>query len=211
MRAIAGRALIFLLAVAGCNTAPEPTAAVRGKVKFEKYCAQCHLESGYGNPDIAAPAIAGLPEWYITRQLDKYRAGIRGAHFDDIEGFRMRPMSLTLRSGDDVAEVASYVSSLPPTMPAASVSGDPEKGKSLYATCTACHGAEGKGNEQLGSPPLTQTHDWYLVTQLKKFKGGVRAYDDRDTWGATMAPMAAGLTDEQAMNDVVAYIHTLRK
>ena len=216
MRATHALALAAAATVAaGCNTAPPPSAAVRGKHQFENYCMPCHGPEGHGNPDIAAPSIAGLPEWYVVRQLQKYRAGVRGSHADDIEGFRMRPMSLALQSEQAVQDVAAYVAAIPP-IPASQLTpsvegGHAEKGKELYATCTACHGADGKGNEALGAPILTQTHDWYLLTQLKKFKNGARAYDEADTWGATMVPMAQSLADEQAMKDVVAYIQTLRK
>ncbi len=204
-----------LLVVAGCNTAPAPTPAVKGKAHFENYCAPCHGEQGHGsNPQVGAPAIAGLPEWYVERQLTKYRNGMRGDHAQDIEGYRMRPMSLALRSERAVGEVSEYVSKLPAVYPARTFTEEEasaEKGKSLYGTCTACHGANALGQEALGAPPLTRTHDWYLARQLYKFKRGARAYDEGDTWGATMVPMATGLADEQAMRDVTAYILTLRK
>ena len=205
-------ALGLLLASSGCNTAPPPTSAARGKHQYDNYCMPCHGEAGHGNPDIAAPSIAGLDEWYVKRQLDKYRSGVRGANYDDHEGFRMRSMSLALVSETAVQDVSAYVATMRASEPPPSLeSGDATRGKALYATCTACHGAEGKGNEVLGAPPLTRTHDWYLLAQLKKFKYGSRAYDDRDTWGATMVPMAQALADEQDMKDVVAYIQTLRK
>jgi len=181
----------------------------RGEYLFSNYCAPCHQASGIGKPNVAAPAIAGLPQWYVQRQLENYRNDLRGYHYDDIEGLRMKPMSRALMSDTDVALVAEYVSTLAPVQPEPTLDGDAEKGKALYGTCTACHMAEGTGNEALGSPPLLNTHDWYLLTQLKKFKGGVRGA--KDQYGRSMAPMANGLQDEQAMKDVVAYIQTLRK
>ena len=200
-----GFAVSMVAYSSGCATA---AGTERGEYLFSNYCAPCHTGAGIGKPNVAAPAIAGLPQWYVQRQLMNYRADLRGYHFDDLEGLRMKPMSRTLMSDTDVAIVAEYVSGLPATQPAPTLDGDAEKGKALFATCTACHQANGLGNEQLGAPPLTTTHDWYLVTQLKKFKGGVRG--QKDQYGKSMYPMAQGLQDEQAMKDVVAYVMTLR-
>jgi cytochrome c553 len=192
----------------GCQSAPA-AGPERGEYLFTNYCTPCHMGNGAGKPEVAAPAIAGLPVSYVERQLFNYRNDLRGYHFDDIEGLRMKPMSRTLMSDTDVKTVAAYVSQMAPHRPAPSLDGDAEKGKALYTTCSACHQPDGLGNEALNAPPLVNTHDWYLVTQLKKFKGGVRG--QRDAIGKSMAPMAAGLTDEQAMKDVVAYVQTLRK
>ena len=172
-------------------------------------CGSCHGEKGEGDKVIGAPAIAGLPKWYVRRQLDSFRTGMRGAHPDDIEGLRMRPMSRQMKSQEEVDTVATYVSQLPAQKPAPTVKGDPAKGKAAYAVCLACHGPEGKGNEQLNAPRINAQHDWYLVTQLHKFRAGVRDYMPNDTIGATMRPMSMTLTNEEAINDVVAYISTL--
>lgn len=56
-------------------------------------CATCHGVQGEGNVSIQAPSIAALPAWYVEVQLLKFRTGARGAHPDDLEGLRMRPMS----------------------------------------------------------------------------------------------------------------------
>jgi cytochrome c oxidase subunit 2 len=196
---------------AGCQVAPAATAEF-GAGDFDNYCSQCHGAEGAGKESIGAPSIAGLPDWYLMEELHKFRSGARGTHFDDMEGHRMRPMSLTLRTETDVQAVAAYVSSMKPVPPPPSLQGgDPEKGKQLYAVCNACHGPEAAGNKDIGSPPLTVQPDWYLVRQLGKFKGGIRGANPKDLKGAQMRPMAQGLADEQAMKDVVAYIQTLRK
>jgi len=52
--------------------------------------------------------------------------------------------------------------------------------------------------------------DWYLVTQLKNFKQGIRGAHPKDLYGPQMASMAEILSDDQATNDLVAYINTLR-
>ena len=52
--------------------------------------------------------------------------------------------------------------------------------------------------------------DWYLVTQLKNFKQGVRGAHPKDMYGPQMALMAETLVDDRAINDLVAYINGLR-
>jgi cytochrome c553 len=181
----------------------------RGRELFQ-LCSQCHGPDGGGSPVTLAPSIAGLPEWYVERQLSHFRDGIRGTHFDDIAGMRMRPMARWIPSDADVKIVAAYVASLPPVKPAPMLQGgDPARGQTLFAPCTACHGADAKGNQALNAPPLNHASDWYLITQLKNFKAGIRGANPQDTTGALMRPMAQLLVDEQAMKDVIAYIMTL--
>jgi len=173
-------------------------------------CAQCHGDQGLGNPDVEAPAIAGLPGWYLEATLEKFRAGGRGTHPEDIAGMRMRPMSMWLRDDADITHVSAYVASLPPQRPEPLLEGgDASRGASLYAVCIACHMPDGSGNPALNSPPLRHASDWYLLSQLQKFKGGIRGSNPMDTNGALMVGMAQTLADEQAMKDVVAHIMTL--
>jgi cytochrome c553 len=189
---------------------PSAQDLARGHQLYE-LCLQCHGTVGQGNRLALAPAIAGLPQWYVESQIQKFRAGHRGGHFDDIAGMRMRPMSLALKSDADVTAVAAYVASLAATKPAPQLEGgDVTRGQALYAPCTACHGPDGAGNQALFGPPLRGASDWYLLTQLSNFKAGVRGTKQGDMSGSLMAPMAATLTDEQAMRDVIAYIQTLK-
>jgi len=198
-----------LLASAGCATAPVEGPA-RGDLLFTNYCAPCHGEGAAGDHLIGAPAIAGLPEWYLLEQLHKYRTGLRGAHRDDVEGLRMRPMSRTLMSESDVQLVAAHVAGMSTGRAAPSLEGaDQANGAKLFVTCTACHGPDAAGNEQLHAPPLTVQQDWYLDRQLHKFKAGVRGANPKDTFGMQMRPMAQTLPDDQAIKDVVAHIQTL--
>jgi cytochrome c553 len=106
----------------------------------------CHNADGSGNAAVGAPNIAGMKEWYVERELDKFRSGVRGMHFSDVEGMRMRPMALSLTSEDDVKAVARYVETLPPVPAAHIAPGDPKGRRSaLYATCSSCHGDNGVG------------------------------------------------------------------
>lgn len=201
--------LAFLMS-AGCFSATG-TEVPRGEVVFTNNCTRCHGPSGQGNPDIAAPSIAGLPGWYVETQLANFRGGIRGAHGDDAEGLRMRPMARAIRD-TDIAEVAVHVANLKPhPVDYSAVEGDPEKGEALYGTCVACHGPDGKGMKALHAPPIGQVYPWYFKTQIHKFQNGIRGAHPEDTWGATMVPMSMTLTSEQDVNDVISYIATLPK
>ena len=60
----------------------------------------------------AAPAIAGLDQWYIEMQLGKFRSGLRGRHFDDISGMPS-PIVNTVRSGRLVASALISLLVLP--------------------------------------------------------------------------------------------------
>ncbi|MGI9286362.1 MAG: c-type cytochrome [Pseudomonadales bacterium] len=84
-----------------------------------------------------------------------------------------------------------------------------ETGQALYGPCAACHGAKGEGNTELKGPALAGQEVSYLQRQLQHFKSGVRGADPKDTLGAQMRGMAATLVDEQAINDVSAYIAAL--
>jgi cytochrome c553 len=206
-------AVVILLAVlwAGCGSYNEP-APNAGYAELFQLCAQCHGADAMGNAAVNAPAIAGLPQWYVDEQLHKFRSGARGKHFDDLTGMQMRPMAMSLANDDEIVTISMYVSSLPAAKPAPQLQGgDATRGKAYFGTCTACHGPEAAGMQPLKAPPLNHASDWYLMRSLEKFKLGIRGTAPGDTTGPLMRPMAQTLPDEQAMKDVVAYIMTLAK
>ena len=133
-------------------------------------------------------------------------------HPDDLEGRKMRPMSLTLPTDRDVEAVALHISSLPQNKPAptqVAQTGDSTRGQAYFAVCTTCHGTDGAGNQALSAPSLTHLNDWYVLNSLKKFKHKIRGSAPRDAVAAQMIGMAGVLPNEQAMKDVIAYIGTL--
>jgi len=87
--------------------------------------------------------------------------------------------------------------------------GDPLIGQATYPVCAACHGSQGEGIVALNSPKLSGQESWYLETQLRNFKNGVRGAHEDDVYGKQMAPMAAVLADEAAIRNIAAYISTL--
>jgi cytochrome c oxidase subunit 2 len=97
-----------------------------------------------------------------------------------------------------------------PDKPAAStVRGDPKNGQQRYATCAACHGADGRGIAATNAPRLKGMSDWYMVTQLKNFRDRIRGSHPQDFYGSQMSLLAAMLTDDQTISDLVAYINSL--
>ena len=122
----------------------------------------------------------------------------------------MRPMALTLPDDQAIADMAAYVASMAEKKVAPSVGGDANAGKVAYMLCQACHGPTGGGNKALNSPKLAGQQDWYLVRQIKNFKAGIRGVKPGDAYGAQMRPMAMTLANDKAINNVAAYIATLK-
>ena len=207
-RTLGWRAAILVIAallVAAVASAQDE----RGKQLYAN-CVACHGPEGLGNKLLNAPSIAGLSEKYVTEQLKKFKSGVRGGDVNDTTGLQMVPMAMILATEEDIAAVSAYVSEMKSKPQEATIAGgDAEKGKTLYATCLACHGVDGKGNDLLNSPALINQYDWYLALQLQKFKSGIRGSNPQDTTGMQMRPMAMTLADDQAIHDVVAYIQSL--
>ena len=87
--------------------------------------------------------------------------------------------------------------------------GDEARGKALYGVCATCHGPDAQGMKEMNAPRLAGREEWYLIRQLQNFKSGARGKDPRDTYGLQMAPMAQVLADQQAIEDVAAYLRSL--
>lgn len=176
----------------------------------DRYCTTCHGADGIGNIAIEAPRLAGMEDWYLKRQLENFRAGIRGTHPEDIQGIAMQPMAAKL-SDESIADIVDWVGDWEYVPAEATIEGDVNQGRTAYQSCAACHGANAEGNEALGAPALAGQNDWYMVTQLKNFRAGFRGSHPEDTYGSQMLPMSKTLRDDQAVVNVVSYINTLQK
>ncbi len=183
--------------------------AAAGKALYGT-CAACHGAQGEGNKAMNAPRLTGQGEAYVARQLNNFKKGVRGSDSRDMLGMQMAGMAKILADDTAVANVTAYIESLPVVASPVTVKGDAGVGKGLYMACMACHGADGKGVVAMNGPSLAGQADFYLVTQLKNFKAGIRGAHADDVFGKQMAPMANLLADEAAINNVVAYINTLK-
>jgi cytochrome c oxidase subunit 2 len=199
--------LAGVLTMTGCARS-SVAASIPGAELFEA-CVPCHGAAGQGKAALGAPAIAGLPAWYVTAQLERFQTGVRGRHGDDVEGLRMQAMSRQLRSELETNAVATHVASLPHiTHPAAA--GDGVAGMRGYLLCASCHGVTGSGFEAGRVPPLAGMDGWYVAAQIRKFQNGVRGTIAGDAFGPVMRAVAAPLSPED-INDVAAYVDALSR
>jgi cytochrome c oxidase cbb3-type subunit 3 len=137
------------VAMPAAELAKDPKAMAIGERLFANNCAQCHGadargSKGFPNLTDGDWLYGGTPE-KIVETIVNGRQG------------NMPPMAAAVGSAEDVKNVANYVLSL---------SGSPhnavaaELGKPKFA---ACHGADGKGQQALGAPNLTDKvwlHGW---------------------------------------------------
>ena len=128
-----------------------PAMAI-GERLFMNNCAQCHGSDAHGSkgfPNLTDGdwLHGGSPE-KISETIHNGRVGM------------MPPMVAAVGTPEEVRNVAHYVLSL---------SGSPHDsvraslGKPKFAACAACHGMDGKGNQALGAPNLTDDiwlHGW---------------------------------------------------
>jgi|SRR5690606_32270715 len=203
----AGFWLNLALGAALCTTAQ--AATVDGVEVSDRFCLTCHGTDGQGNIGIDAPRLAGMERWYLQRQLENFRAGLRGTHPEDLPGREMQPMAAIL-SDASIQDILDWVETWEYKPAEITLTdGDATRGQPLYQTCAACHGANGEGNASMQAPALRGQNDFYLVNQIRNFKEGFRGYEARDQHGSQMRLMAQGIPDDQAIKDIVAYINTL--
>ncbi len=134
------------------DMARDPQAHAIGERLFMNNCAQCHGSDARGSkgfPNLADSdwLHGGTPE-KIRETIAQGRTGV------------MPPMAAAVGTPEDVRNLSHYVLSL---------SGSPNDslraslGKSRFTACAACHGMDGKGNQALGAPNLTDDvwlHGW---------------------------------------------------
>ncbi len=162
---------IVLVALSGAALAGDADA---GKSKAAA-CGACHGSDGNSAaPNF--PSLAGQHEKYIIKQLmdTKVPQAEGGRPIPEMTG------QLNNLSDQDIADIAAFYAAQTPAGGAA----DPElvkKGESVYrsgvdakgvASCTGCHGPDGKGIAGAAYPRLAGQHAAYIEKQLKAFRQG---------------------------------------
>ena len=171
--------------------AREPAAMAIGERLFINNCAACHGSDARGSkgfPNLTDSdwLYGGTPE-KIEETITNGRQGM------------MPPMAAAVGSSDDVRNVANYVLSL---------SGSPHNdiaaqlGKPKFAVCAACHGADGKGNQALGAPNLTDKiwlHGWGEDAVLAMIDNGK----------TNVMPAQGGRLSPEQIHVLAAYVWSL--
>lgn len=182
--------------------------AVLGQASYA-HCSACHGQAGQGMQVFNAPAIAGMDVEYTARQLRYYRDGVRGTHPGDSVGATMRPVMAAIPDDEAIRNVSAYIASMQAQPVEETIFGDVTRGERIYGSCAACHGANGEGIWAVNAPALAGQNDWYLASQLRNFRDGIRGAHPGDLYGDQMMLMADILPSDDDVDDIVAYLNTL--
>lgn len=172
-------------------------------------CAACHGQQGEGVQALNGPKLTGQSDWYMRSEIHAFKNGLRGSHEDDLYGRQMAPMAMTLANDAAINNVIAHIQSLPDNPAPQTITGDAEAGAKAYVVCAYCHGKQGEGLQTMNAPRLAGMSDWYLARQLENFRDGVRGVHQQDYYGMQMGFMSKALRDEEAINNMIAYINSL--
>jgi cytochrome c oxidase cbb3-type subunit 3 len=183
---------------------PETLAFARavGRSAFGDNCAPCH-----GSGAAGAKGYANLldDDWLWGGKLTDIETTIKhGVRSFDANG-RQGSMPAFGRDGmlqrDDIEAVADHVLRLA-KLPG-EVSTNEARGAKIYAeNCAACHGDDGKGKRDLGSPNLTDAVWLYGSSRRVIVEGIVNGR------GAVMPPWL-GRLDEPTIKALAVYVYSL--
>ena len=180
--------------------AVDPAAHAIGERLFLSNCAQCHgsdAGGGRGYPNLRDNdwLYGGEPEM-IKTTITNGRNGV------------MPPLAAAVGGEDSVKDVAHYVLSLSgrthDELRAA-------RGKSKFNTiCIACHGPDGKGNQIVGAPNLSDDIWLYggaeadIIRMVTQGEGASSAAS-----GTSAMPAHKNLLDEAKIHLLAAYVYSL--
>lgn len=169
-----------------------------GAVAFRENCAACHGQGAAG-----AKGYPNLKDddWLWGGKLEEIHQtllyGIRSGH-DKARSNQMPSFGLDkVLKKDEINAVADYVLSM------SGKAATNAKGEAIFkANCVACHGAEGKGNRQLGAPNLT---DAIWLYGDKKEDVLYTIYYAR----AGVMPFWQGRLSDDTIKELTLYVHSL--
>ena len=95
---------------------PPPVISIDGNpqrgARVWRNCGACHGSEGQGLQATQAPRLAGQDDWYLERQLENFRRGIRGRHPGDAYGWQMAEMAKLLRDDDATRDLIAHINTL---------------------------------------------------------------------------------------------------
>ena len=179
--------------------------AEAGKTKSAA-CGGCHGFDG-NSPIATYPKLAGQNEAYITKQIKDFKANTTR------QNALMMGMVAAL-SDEDAADIGAYFQSQSISQAATFDEAKAAAGREIYKggnlqtgvpACQACHGPTGAGTAGIGYPQLGGQYVDYTLAQLKAFKDGTRANDEKELMRSIVAKMS-----EEDMDAVANYIASLK-
>ena len=176
-------------------------ASAGGRTAFANNCAQCHGRGAQGS--------AGYPnlsddDWLWGGKLEDISktitAGIRSASPDARQSRMPRFGIDKMLEAAQISDLAEYVLSLPGKSQDSAAAG---RTKTLFTdNCSACHGNDGMGKQDLGAPNLTDAIWLYggrkedIMRSIETGRGGAMP-----TWG--------GRLDPATIKMLAIYVHSL--
>jgi cytochrome c oxidase cbb3-type subunit 3 len=177
-------------------------ARARGKAAFGDNCAPCHGSGAAGSK--------GFPnlnddDWIwggkVDQVLQTIQHGIRSGDAKGHEGQMLAFGKEGVLKPAEIVSVANYVRSLSGLPTAAGYNA--AAGAKIFAdNCVACHGPDGKGNQELGAPNLTDKIWLYgsdeaaVIETIANGRAGVM-------------PAWSGRLDDPTVKALAVYVHTL--
>lgn len=149
------------------QVAADPEARAIGRKLFLVYCSQCHASDARGSWGF--PNLADN-DWLWGGEPDVIKASIADGRRGVMPGFGV------ILGEEGVRDAAHLVRSLAklPHDAARAV-----RGQGKYAqSCAACHGPEGKGNQQMGAPNLTDKSWVYDSSEATLISGIAKGHSD---------------------------------
>jgi len=170
-----------------------PPAMAIGERLFANNCAGCHGSDGKGSkgfPNLTdGDWLYGGEHATIVKTITEGRNGV------------MPPMAAAVGGPEDVKNVANYVLSLSGSAHNAIAA---QLGKPKFGACAACHGMDGKGNQALGAPNLTDKiwlHGWGEEAVINMINNGKN----------NMMPAHATRLSAEQINVLGAYVWGLSR
>jgi cytochrome c oxidase cbb3-type subunit III len=206
LRQVRGEKAAVLAQVSLADIEKDPVlfalARAQGRAAFGNNCAPCH--------GIGATGSKGYPnlnddDWLWGGSLEQIyqtiRFGARATNPDTHPGNMPAFGKQGILKPDEIVTVANYVRSLSglPVRPGT----DLAAGKKIFAdNCAVCHGEEGKGNQELGAPNLTDKIWLYGSDEATIIEGIVNGR------GSVM-PAWVDRLDPATIKALAVYVHAL--
>lgn len=86
--------------------------AKAGEAYYNMICGACHGSGAVGIESLNSPRLVGMQDWYLSRQLNNFRKGIRGTTEGDTYGAQMHQIAISIPDDKTVTDLVAYINSL---------------------------------------------------------------------------------------------------